>query len=274
MTEEKSKIDVVFQRCAWVSQIVLLIAAIVGYFLTVRPVYQKQLLDEQIAERTVRLREATSSLENLKREEVKLKNDNAKLLQESNTTYTHLRHNLLGQLSSAPSMCTYQRSDPLNGKELLNCVTKYVQDNITAFLRREDQEKVNKELEIHSADILNLPQKLNQARAIRLKKARADVSRLKADLKKSKSNFLAEIRRLRNNDKDAAMNIRTLEDIKPIRTGEETKVYNAFRDSAFDLIIKLGKAQDDEIVAASPLLSEQYDALSKIMRQVSDKVSK
>lgn len=272
MTEDKSNIDVVLQRCAWVSQIVLLIAAIVGYFLTVRPVYQKQLLDEQIAERTVRLREATSSLENLKREEVKLKNDNAKLLQEANTTYTHLRHNLLGQLSSAPSICTYQRSDPLNGKELLNCVTKYIQDNITAFLRPEDQEEVNKELKIHSADILNLPQKLNLARATRLKKARADVARLKAEVGKNESDFIAEIRRLRNSDKDGAANIRTLEDIKPIRSGEETRAYNAFRESAFNLIIKLSKAQDAEFVAESPFLSEQYNALSKIMQEVSDKV--
>jgi len=273
-SDEKLKIDTILQRCAWGAQILLFLAAIIGYFLTVRPVYQKQLLDEQIAERTVRLREATSSLENLRNEETKLKIDNANILKDADTTYAHLRHNLLGQLSSAPSICTYQRTDPLNGKELLDCVTKYVQVNITAFLRLQDQEKVNAALKIHGVDILNLPQKLSLARTARLKKARADSARLEAAVKKNEQDFIAEIRRLRSNDSDHGANIRTLEDIKPIRAGEETNVYNAFHDPQFALIIKLGKARDDALVAESPVLSEQYNVLSEIMRQVSDRVSK
>ncbi|MDA8105108.1 MAG: hypothetical protein M0Z71_06960 [Nitrospiraceae bacterium] len=273
-SDEKLKIDIILQRCAWVAQIFLFLAAIIGYFLTVRPVYQKQLLDEQIAERTVLLREATSSLEKLKNEETKLKIDNANLSKEADTTYAHLRHNLLGQLSSAPSICTYQRADPLNGKELLDCVTKYVQVNVTAFLRLQDQEKVNAALKTHGTDILTLPQKLSLERTVRLKKARADAARLEAAVKKSEQDFIAEIRRLRSNDSDHGANIRTLKDTKPIRAGEETKVYDVFRDSQFDLIIKLGKAQDDALVAESPVLSEQYKVLGEIMRQVSDKVGK
>src|SRR5258708_38747896 len=73
-----SRLDLLFQRSAWVAQITLVVGAVAGYFLTVRPVYQKQLLDEQIAEKTVALREMAGLLEKLKRGESQLRQERAR----------------------------------------------------------------------------------------------------------------------------------------------------------------------------------------------------
>lgn len=46
----RSKFDTWLQRCAQIAQITLVIAAIAGYFYSVRPIHQKQRLDEEIAQ--------------------------------------------------------------------------------------------------------------------------------------------------------------------------------------------------------------------------------
>jgi hypothetical protein len=51
----RSKFDTWLQRSAQIAQITLVIAAISGYFYSVRPIHQKQRLDEEIAEKTIEL---------------------------------------------------------------------------------------------------------------------------------------------------------------------------------------------------------------------------
>jgi hypothetical protein len=51
-----TRTDLVLQRLANASQLALVLLAIFGYFYTVLPVYQKSLLDEDIAKRTLELR--------------------------------------------------------------------------------------------------------------------------------------------------------------------------------------------------------------------------
>jgi hypothetical protein len=51
----RSKFDTWLQRSAQIAQITLVIAAIAGYFYSVRPIHQKQRLDEEIALRTSEL---------------------------------------------------------------------------------------------------------------------------------------------------------------------------------------------------------------------------
>jgi septal ring factor EnvC (AmiA/AmiB activator) len=51
-----SRTDLIFQRVAHASQLALVLLAIFGYFYTVLPVYQKSLLDEEIAKKTYELR--------------------------------------------------------------------------------------------------------------------------------------------------------------------------------------------------------------------------
>src|SRR4051794_33757139 len=79
--------DRILQRLAWLSQIALVVAGILGYIFTVRPVHQKQLLDEQIAERTISLKAATVTLENLQSEAARLRTENSKLGTEAKETY-------------------------------------------------------------------------------------------------------------------------------------------------------------------------------------------
>lgn len=59
-----SKTDVVLSRVANGSQIGLLVLAAFGYFYTVIPVYQKSLLDEQIAQKTLELGSKEAALKN------------------------------------------------------------------------------------------------------------------------------------------------------------------------------------------------------------------
>ncbi|ENZ9778511.1 hypothetical protein ACHEMN_003125 [Escherichia coli] len=46
-----NKVDVFLSRVSHVSQFVLVAFAIFGYFYTVRPIYQKELLSEEIAKK-------------------------------------------------------------------------------------------------------------------------------------------------------------------------------------------------------------------------------
>ncbi len=50
-----NKIDVFLSRVSHVSQFVLVAFAIFGYFYTVRPIYQKEVLSEDIAKKEVEL---------------------------------------------------------------------------------------------------------------------------------------------------------------------------------------------------------------------------
>ncbi|OWQ46608.1 hypothetical protein CDL60_14200 [Roseateles noduli] len=51
------RIDLLLQRLANASQLGVLVLAVFGYFYTVLPIYQKSLLDEDIAKKTIELRE-------------------------------------------------------------------------------------------------------------------------------------------------------------------------------------------------------------------------
>jgi len=55
-TPPNGRIDVALQRLSHASQLGLLLLAIFGYFYTVLPIYQKSLLDEEIAKKTLELR--------------------------------------------------------------------------------------------------------------------------------------------------------------------------------------------------------------------------
>lgn len=59
---EPLHIDAVLQRLSHASQLGLLLLAIFGYFYTVLPVYQKSLLDEEIAKKTLELRSMENRL--------------------------------------------------------------------------------------------------------------------------------------------------------------------------------------------------------------------
>lgn len=267
---EKPQIDVVLQRCAWVAQIFLFGVAIAGYFLTVRPVHQKQLLDEQIAERTVLLRDAHTKLEQLGREESRLTEENTKLAKEFNVTYTRLRSNLLAQLNSVSTSCVYGRDDLLDGQKLVECVSKQVHENVTRHLKPADQEKINAALAAHSDEIISLPLKLSNERTTKQKKIKREVARLRAAIENDTQAFLAEVRRLRANDKNQGTVIKTMDDIKVLQSSEETNAYLDHLRKNSLLVDELQKANTDQIYADFDLKSDLSKALGKIMSNISE----
>lgn len=65
---QKISIDLYLLRLSYLSQIGLLIVATIGYFYTVVPLYQKSLLDEQIAQKELALRAKEFALSELYKE--------------------------------------------------------------------------------------------------------------------------------------------------------------------------------------------------------------
>ncbi|EKR2202119.1 TPA_asm: hypothetical protein G4P10_004472, partial [Salmonella enterica subsp. enterica serovar Javiana] len=57
-----NKIDVFLSRVSHVSQFVLVAFAIFGYFYTVRPIYQKEVLSEDIAKKEVELNKLKTAM--------------------------------------------------------------------------------------------------------------------------------------------------------------------------------------------------------------------
>ena len=104
----KALADVWLQRCAWCAQILVLGTAIAGYFLTVRPIYQKQLLDEQLAEKSVQLRDSTTAVENSRREQLALQASNESLSKRVERIYEDSKIKLLVDLiDRVPVECSF-----------------------------------------------------------------------------------------------------------------------------------------------------------------------
>jgi len=58
-----NKIDTFLSRISHISQFVLVAFAIFGYFYTVRPIYQKEILSEEIAKKEVELNKVKNELQ-------------------------------------------------------------------------------------------------------------------------------------------------------------------------------------------------------------------
>jgi len=65
----------------YISQIILVVVAIYGYFYTVRPIFQKEILSEQVAKKTIELNKLKKQSNNLKAENEKLIVDNSEILE-------------------------------------------------------------------------------------------------------------------------------------------------------------------------------------------------
>jgi hypothetical protein len=72
-TVKLSATDVVLQRLANASQLGVLILAVFGYFYTVLPIYQKSLLDEEIAKKTLQLNAMETEFAAMSKKTVELK---------------------------------------------------------------------------------------------------------------------------------------------------------------------------------------------------------
>ena len=271
-----TSIDTILQRLAWTSQIILVFAGVLGYFFTVRPVHQKQLLDEQIAERTIALQSATVMLADLKTEAEKLRTDNAKLGKEATETYDQLRNNLALKLTDLPYRCAVKDDNtPRSANDVPGCVMKYVRDQIANGLRPEDRSILFKIIEDHTDQMTASNQNVTRKFAERRRKIASELKSVESAINSSDSEIRAEILRLRV----ARAGGRAVEPDSPtgriiIRTEEDQKAYDDFvarRNKLADRAIELSNSK---IFFDVDLASAYRDALEKVSTKILDEFRK
>jgi hypothetical protein len=161
--------DVVLQRLANASQLGILILAVFGYFYTVLPIYQKSLLDEEIAKKTIQLNamEAEFSAMNKKVVELrasansareglgKAKAEVGKLRGAVDTQYSELRPRLINDfIALANNSC--KLSDVPDGG-FANCIeSKVLSSSILSSLQEVDRSRLLSIVRKHNAPIHNL----------------------------------------------------------------------------------------------------------------------
>lgn len=128
--------DLWLVRTAHLSQALLLLLGVFGYFYTVRPVYEKALLDEEIAQKTLQIRDQETRLAQLKKEAsenaeiaalARKDAESAKVAvgkakQEARRNYTRLRSEYIAIAMNELRNCStpFLRGEP-DGAELKRC---------------------------------------------------------------------------------------------------------------------------------------------------------
>jgi len=270
-------LDTFLQRLAWSSQIILVIAGIFGYFFTVRPVHQKQLLDEQIAERTISLKNATHTLQNLQAEANRLQNENvqlgteaSRLRTEANQTYEQLRSNIVLDVLSFPAECATRKDLPNRiTQNIPSCALKFITQRISANLKTDDKSLLIKITERHTAEMLNAGSQVDKKFADRSKKIEREIKSTEADLENSTAAVRTEILQLRI----ARAGGRAVEPDPPtgriiIRTEEDQRAYDNYVARRTDLAIRLDGLQREKIFFDVDFEEAHRKALSQIASQI------
>lgn len=266
------RVDVILQRLAWSSQIVLVLAGILGYVLTVRPVHQKQLLDEQIAERTMALKAASETLQSLQSEASQLRSENSRLGTEASQTYDQLKSKLSLELLSIPYECAVSTNEaPRTANEVPNCVTKFVQRKIAEGLRADDREVMYSIVKAHSPQMVSSSAEVTRRFAAKARQLVLDIAKTKADLDQTTPGIRAEILKLRT----ARANGKPVEPDSPtgriiIRAEEDQKAYDNYADRQSTLYTRLNKLENEKIFFDVDLNRAHQDALTKISSQILD----
>lgn len=149
------RIDRWFTRASHASQVLLLCLGVFGYFYTVLPVYQKSLLDEEIAQKTIQLREQekqAAALNNeIKNKQLELaakdrqvttaKSMAAAAKSEARENYVKLRQEHIFAALRWVRNCTspFHNKEP-EGTELSKCPSETLRrvEYLFADLKRED----------------------------------------------------------------------------------------------------------------------------------------
>lgn len=264
--------DIILQRLAWLSQIALVFAAILGYIFTVRPVHQKQLLDEQIAERTISLKAATVTLENLQSEAARLRTENSKLGTEAKETYDQLRSNLSFKLISIPDTCAVKRdSTPRNASDVPACVMKFAKESIAPGLRPEDRAILVATIEHHRAEMITSSANVTRRFATKARQLDNDLKKAKFDFENAEPDLRAEILRLRT----ARAGGKTVEPDPStgriiIRADEDQRAYDNYVTRRAQLIDQINDLNRDKVFFDVDFESAYRDALAKVSSQIFD----
>lgn len=270
------RVDIILQRVAWSCQIALVIAAVLGYIYTVRPIHQKQLLDEQIAERTISLKAATVTLENLKSEAARLKTENARLGTEAKQTYAQLRSNLALELISIPNICALNSvNKQRNPEDVPTCVKKFVAEKIATYLRPEDRAILFEIVERHGARMKSASVEVTRQFRAKARQLDDELKKVKSEYENAEPEVRAEIFRLRTMRAGG----KSIEPDPPtgriiIRAEEDQQAYDKYAERHGYLIRRLNQLERDKVFFDINLDSAYNGALEKIASQMFDEFSR
>jgi hypothetical protein len=136
LSRKAARIDQWFNRASQLSQVLLLLLGVFGYFYTVLPLYQKALLDEEIAQKTLELKEmqkrSVALAEQIDRQSQELRAKDKQVLTaqqvaaaakvEAIENYHKLRVEYVGLAVTAYRRCAWKASGrDLDGTELASC---------------------------------------------------------------------------------------------------------------------------------------------------------
>ncbi len=272
-TTPPKRFDLLLQRLAWSSQIVLVIAGIFGYFFTVRPVHQKQLLDEQIAERTIALKTTANTLQKLQAEAQQLQSENAKLgvqadelRTEAVKTYEQFRSNLALEILSIPSRCSLDRKASSDKtEEVVNCVSDFLTKEVARHLKEDDRKVLTLVFERYKEAIAKSGPQVVKQFEDKSRRISRDIKNTQAEIKRSAEEVRTEIYNLRT----ARANGREVEPDPPagriiIRTEEDQQAYDRYSERHRNLSGQLSKLEIDRILLDSDTGSAHYEALSQL----------
>lgn len=271
------RVDTFLQRLAWSSQIILVVAGVFGYFFTVRPVHQKQLLDEQIAERTISLKAATTDLQRLQAERARLQSTNEQLARDATSSkneatqnYEKLRANLASELLSIPYQCSVSDSvTPKIPAEIPRCVEQFVDRKIAQQLRPADRELLRAILSENRESMISSSLNASKRFSVRSQQKKKDLAQTKADLANAEADVRAEIHRLRVSRSGG----RTVEPDPPtgriiIRAPEDQAAYDNYVSRHADLVDKHTKLVRDEALFEFDREQAQREALAKVASDI------
>ena len=271
------RVDTFLQRLAWSSQIILVVAGVFGYLFTVRPVHQKQLLDEQIAERTISLKAATSDLQKLQAEGARLQAANEQLERDATSskheaaqTYEKLRSNLAFELLSIPGQCSVRDSlTPKKPAEIPRCVEQFVHRKITPQLRPSDRELLITILSENTAKMVETSLSAGRRFSVKSLQLKKDLAQADADLASAQTEVRAEIHRLRVSRSAG----RTVEPDPTtgkiiIRAPEDQQAYDNYVSRRAGLVDKYNKLARDEALFEVDKEQAYYDALAAVAADI------
>jgi hypothetical protein len=267
--DKKSPWDLWLQRFAWVAQITLVFVGIVTLLLYVRPISQKQLLDEQIATRTIELRDATTERDQLRTEASRLRDDNAQLSKDSEATYKQLRSNLALELSSTGARCGFLTfAANFNPQKEAECVMKYVQENVITKLRPDDKARLSTLLENHKQELLDAIEAAAKQHLSKTRRINKSVNDLEAQAMKLEKDLYADIQQHRRAKGDAQASVTRRADIGALVDEYEREAMIQYVFKAKDLLASHTLAAWDQVEQMTAFGAAQSAAIRGVMEKI------
>jgi len=219
-----------------------------GYVYTVRPIHQKQLLDEQIAQRTISLRDATIALESLKLEASQLRDENSKLGTEAKSTYSLLRDQISLEILSMSDRCaTLGDGKPRKSTDVPVCVIKFAQEKIAPSLRPKDKELLFEIIETQKSKMIRSNADVTKQFSEKPRRLNIEIKKIEEEILNANRNVRAEIHRLRV----ARAGGRSITEDSPteriiIRAEEDQIAYDNYVNLHRELYRRLYKLKDEK----------------------------